>query len=97
MTNTQTRKALKEPLIAIIGAIRVALEQTPPELSSDIAESGVMLTGGGALLEGLSDLIKTKTNLDVRIADNPLICVAHGASMALEMINNQQMAFVSAE
>ncbi len=97
MTNAQTLDALREPLAAIISAIRAALEQTPPELSSDIAESGVMLTGGGALLEGLGILIKSKTNLDVHIADNPLVCVAKGANIALEMINRQQMAFVSAE
>jgi rod shape-determining protein MreB len=97
MTNAQTLDALREPLTAIISAIRAALEQTPPELSSDIAESGVMLTGGGALLEGLGILIKSKTNLDVHIADNPLVCVAKGANIALEMINRQQMAFVSAE
>ncbi len=97
MTNIQVLEALTIPLNALISAIRVALEKTPPELSSDIAENGVMLTGGGALLSGLDLLIKDKTNLDVHVAENPLGCVARGGSIALDLINKQHMAFLSAE
>jgi rod shape-determining protein MreB len=97
MTNSQVLEALKDPLAAIIGAIRAALEQTPPELSSDIAENGVTLTGGGALLEGLDKLIKKKTNLEVHIAEDPLTCVVRGGSIALELIDKHNMSFLSAE
>ncbi len=97
MTSVDTLEALKEPLSAVVSAVRVALEQTPPELSSDIAESGVVLTGGGALLEGLDKLIKSKTNLDVHIAKDPLTCVARGGSIALDLIDKHDMSFLSAE
>ena len=73
MTNKQTLEALKDSLAKIVSAVRSALAQTPPELSADIAESGATLTGGGALLEGLDQLIKDETNLDVHIADEPQI------------------------
>ena len=97
MTNTQVLEALKEPLAAVVSSVRVALEKTPPELSSDIAQNGVMLTGGGALLEGLDKLISSQTNLDTHIADEPLTCVARGGSVALDLINKHDMSFLSAE
>jgi rod shape-determining protein MreB len=97
MTNTQVLEALKMPLSAIIGAVRTALEQTPPELASDIAKNGVMLTGGGALLEGLGLLIKDQTNLDAHIAENPLTCVVSGGDIALGLINKNSMSFLSSE
>jgi len=85
------------PLSALISAIRIALEKTPPELASDIAKNGVMLTGGGALLEGLGMLIKDKTNLNVHIADDPLTCAARGGCIALNLIDNQSLNFLSSE
>jgi rod shape-determining protein MreB len=97
MTNQQVLEALKTPLSRIVGAVRTALAQTPPELSSDIAESGATLTGGGALLEGLDKLIKDKTNLDVHIADEPLTCVVRGGSIALDLIDKHNMSFLSSE
>lgn len=97
MTNVQVLEALRKPLTTVMSAIREALEATPPEISSDIAKSGVMLTGGGALLPGLGQLIKDKTNLDVHIAENPLTCVASGGDKALEMISKNNMSFLSAE
>jgi rod shape-determining protein MreB len=97
MTNDRVEKALREPLAAIISAVRTALEKTPPELASDIAKNGVMLTGGGALLGGLDQLIKDKTNLDAHIAKDPLTCVVSGGNMALEMISKNNMSFLSAE
>jgi rod shape-determining protein MreB len=95
MGNAQVLEALKDPLSLIISSIKAALEQTPPELSSDIAENGVMLTGGGALLEGLNKLINQKTNLDVHIAENPLTCVVRGGSVALDLIDKHNMSFLS--
>jgi len=97
VTNTEIRESLQEPLASIVGAVRTALEQTPPELSSDIAENGLVLTGGGALLEGLDKLINQETNLPVRIADDPLTCVARGGGVALDMISKHSMGFLAAE
>ncbi len=97
ITNTEILDALQEPLKMIIGAVRTALEKTPPELSSDIAENGLVLTGGGALLDGLDKLINQETNLPVRIADDPLTCVARGGGVALNMISEHNMGFLAAE
>jgi rod shape-determining protein MreB len=97
ITNTEIREALQEPLATIVAAVRTALEQTPPELASDIAENGLVLTGGGALLEGLDKLVHQETNLNVRIADDPLTCVARGGGVALDMISKHSMGFLAAE
>lgn len=97
ITNTEIRKALQEPLGTVINAIRTALEQTPPELSADIAKNGLVLTGGGALLEGLDKLISEETHLPVHIAEEPLTCVARGGGIALDMINKHSMDFLVAE
>jgi rod shape-determining protein MreB len=97
VTNTEIRQALQEPLATIVAAVRTALEQTPPELASDIAENGLVLTGGGALLEGLDKLINQETNLPIRIADDPLTCVARGGGAALDMISKHNMGFLAAE
>jgi len=97
VTNNEILEALNEPLGLIINSLRTALESTPPELSSDIAQNGLVVTGGGALLEGIDRLIHNKTNLVVSIADDPLTCVARGGGMALEMINQHDMGFLAAE
>ncbi len=96
-TNSEILEALSEPLGMIISALRTALEQTPPELSSDIAQNGLVITGGGALLEGFDKLIHNQTNLPVTIADDPLTCVARGGGIALDMINQQDMGFLAEE
>ena len=80
----QIREALREPIYAIIEAIKSTLEKTPPELSADIMEKGIMLAGGGALLKGLDVLITRETNMPVHIAESPLDCVVLGAGKALE-------------
>jgi rod shape-determining protein MreB len=67
--------------------VRQALEQTPPELCADVAERGIVLTGGGALLRDLDKLISAETGLHVYVADDPLTCVARGGGRALEMID----------
>ena len=97
ITNNEILEALSEPLGMIINCLRTALEQTPPELSSDIAQNGLVVTGGGALLEGVDKLIHNRTNLPVSIADDPLTCVARGGGIALEMINQLDMGFLAAE
>ena len=87
LTSNEILEALQEPLFVVVQAIKSALEQTPPELASDIAENGIVLTGGGALLTGLDVLISEETGLPVVIADQPLTCVARGGGKALEMLD----------
>lgn len=86
ITSKEVTEAIKEPVNAIVEAIKYTLEKTPPELSADIMESGIMLTGGGALLTGLDTLISLETGMPVKIADEPLDCVARGTGLALENI-----------
>jgi rod shape-determining protein MreB len=78
------REALREPVAAIVDAVRVCLEQTPPELAADIVDAGIMLTGGGALLPGLDQLLREETRLPVTVSADPLSCVVRGAGELLE-------------
>jgi rod shape-determining protein MreB len=84
VTEKQAAEALNEPASQIVEAVKVALEATPPELASDIADKGIMLTGGGALLRGLDVWISDATGLPVTVADDPLSCVALGCGRVLE-------------
>ena len=77
-------EAISEPLEAMIGAVRAVLEETSPELSSDIVDRGMILTGGGALLRNLAELLSEVTGVPCYVADDPLTCVAIGTSLALE-------------
>jgi rod shape-determining protein MreB len=87
LNSNEILEALQEPLSGIVGAVKTALEQTPPELGADIAERGLVLTGGGALLTDLDKLLSEETGLPVIIAEDPLTCVARGGGRALEMID----------
>ena len=78
---------MADPLTSILEAVRTTLEKTPPELSADIIDHGIMLTGGGALLRGLDMLISKETGMPVHIAENPLDCVAEGTGKVLEDID----------
>ena len=84
VTSLEVREALAEPVTAIVERVKSVLEQTPPELSSDIIERGITLTGGGALLRGFDKLLSLATNISVRVAEDPLSCVAIGTGRALE-------------
>jgi rod shape-determining protein MreB len=95
VTDKEMRNALAEPIQAILQAIRRALEKTPPELSADIAESGITLAGGGALLSGLDKLIYHYTKLKVNLTDDPLTVVALGAGRAVEEMNKYQDVFTN--
>jgi len=80
----EIREAMAEPVRAIVEAVKTTLEGTPPELAADLAEHGIVLTGGGALLRGLDRLIALETHLSVRVAEDPLTCVALGTGKALD-------------
>jgi rod shape-determining protein MreB len=84
LNSEEIRDALAEPVSAVVDAIKVALERTPPELAADIVDNGIVLAGGGALLSNLDILIKEKTGLPVTVAEDPLTCVVRGSGKALE-------------
>lgn len=87
LNSNEILEALQEPLSGIVSAVKTALEQTPPDLGSDIADHGMVLTGGGALLSDLDRLLMEETGLPVVVAEDPLTCVARGGGRALEMID----------
>ncbi|MBI5042179.1 MAG: rod shape-determining protein [Gammaproteobacteria bacterium] len=89
LNSNEILEALQEPLAGIVGAVKIALEQTPPELGSDVAERGIVLTGGGALLKDIDRLLMEETGLPVVVADDPLTCVARGGGRALEMMDER--------
>ena len=93
VTSNEILEALSDPLNQIVIAVKSALEQTPPELASDIAERGMMLTGGGALLHDLDRLLLEETGLPVHVADDPLTCVARGSGLALERMDKLSSIF----
>lgn len=97
LNSNEILEALQEPLHSIVGAVRNALEQTPPELGADVAERGIVLTGGGALLRDLDRLISEETGLPVVVAENPLTCVARGGGKALEMMDRRGLELFSVE
>ena len=97
LNSNEILEALQEPLSGIVGAVKLALEQTPPELGSDVASRGIYLTGGGALLKDLDRLIAEETGLPVHIADDPLTCVARGGGMILEMLDKKGVSTFSLE
>jgi rod shape-determining protein MreB len=84
ITSADVREALQEPVRKVIGAIKLVLERTPPELAADLVDSGITLCGGGSLLRGLPELISRETDLDVRVAERPLEAVARGTGIFLE-------------
>ena len=87
LNSNEILEALQEPLQGIVGAVKAALEQTPPELGSDVAERGIVLTGGGALLRDIDKLLMEETGLPVVVAEDPLTCVARGGGKMLELID----------
>jgi len=89
LNSNEILQTLQEPLESIVSAVRLALEQTPPDLGSDVAEGGVMLTGGGALLRNMDKLIMTQIGLPVLIAEDPMTCVARGGGRILELMGEQ--------
>ena len=97
LNSNEVLEALQESLATIVQAVKSALEQSPPELASDIAERGLVLTGGGALLRDLDKLLSQETGLPVIVAEDPLTCVARGGGKALEMMDRHAMDLLSTE
>ena len=84
ITSTEVREAIQEPIAAVVDAVRQALERTPPELASDIVDRGIVMTGGGALLKGLDQLLRENTNLPINVDEEPLTCVVRGTGRILD-------------
>ena len=95
ISSNEILEALTEPLNAIVSAVKSALEKTPPELGADIADKGMVLTGGGALLHDLDRLLMEETGLPVIVAEEPLTCVARGCGLALERMDKLGSIFAS--
>ena len=89
LNSNEILEALSDPIKGIVSAVRTALEKSPPELAADIAQNGMMLSGGGALLHNLDKLLREETGIPVTIAEDPLTCVARGGGKALEMYDTQ--------
>lgn len=97
LNSNEILEALQEPLHGIIQAVKTALEQTPPELGADVAERGIVLTGGGSLLRDIDRLIMEETGLPVIMAEDPLTCVARGGGRVLELIDEHGKNFLAVE
>ena len=95
ITSSEITEALKEPINAIVDAIKYTLEKTPPELAADIMDRGIMLTGGGALLSGLDKLINEETGMPVSIAEDPLDCVVKGSGKVVEDLETLKKVLIS--
>jgi len=86
VTSDEVREALREPVGAIVAAVHTCLEQVPPELAADLVDTGITLTGGGALLRGLDGLLRKETALPIAVSDDPLTCVVRGAGKLLDTL-----------
>jgi rod shape-determining protein MreB and related proteins len=95
ISERQIAESLAEPVSAILEAVKTALEQTPPELAADIVDKGIVLTGGGALLNNLDQVLRQATGLPVSVADDPLSCVALGTGRALEELKTLRTLLVN--
>lgn len=87
LSSQEVNEALIETVASIVDVVRVALENTPPELSSDLVDQGIVMSGGGSLLKGLDRLLAKETGLPVRVAEDPLFCVVNGAGKVIENLN----------
>jgi len=97
LNSNEILEALQEPLQGIVSVVKEALEQTPPELGADVAERGIVLTGGGAILRDIDKLLMEETGLPVVIADDPLTCVARGGGRVIELIDEHGPAVFGLE
>jgi len=94
VSSVEIREALSEPVNAIVDAVKLSLERTPPELSADILDRGIMLTGGGALLKGLDERLRLETSLPVHVAEDPLTAVVRGVGKVLERMDEYSQVLI---
>ena len=94
VSSDEIRQALKDPVNAIVEAVKRCLEQTPPELAADILERGIILTGGGSLLKGTDQIIRERTNVPVNVAEDPLLSVVKGTGMVLENLKKYEAVLI---
>ena len=87
ITEVEITEALKDSAMLIVNTVKVVLEQTPPELSADIIDNGIVLSGGGALIKGMDKLLQSELKVPIKIAESPLTCVALGTGILLENIH----------
>ncbi len=97
VTSEEIREAMKEPFDSVLGAIKETLEQTPPELAGDLTQRGITLAGGGSLIRGIDRAIKKEIDIPVRIAEEPLTCVARGTGLVIENLDKFKEALESDE
>jgi rod shape-determining protein MreB len=95
VSSEEIRKALEEPVNAVIDAVKTTLDKCPPELSGDIMDRGIVLTGGGALLKGLDERLRHETGMPIHIAERPLDCVALGSGKCVEEFEALQQVLIS--
>ena len=96
-TTEEIREAIEEPVSAIVDAVKITLDKTPPELAADIMEQGIVLTGGGALLHGLDARLSAETGMPIIIANNPLLSVAIGSGQCLEEFEALKQVLISSQ
>ncbi len=96
LTSLQVEEAMKESILKIIDIVKVTLEKTPPELSADIMEKGIVLAGGGALIKNFDKLLSMETGMPVYIAENPIECVVRGTEKTLEDLENLKSVLLNA-
>jgi rod shape-determining protein MreB len=94
VTAEEIRRAIDEPVSAIVDAVKQTLDRTPPELASDIMDRGIVLAGGGALLRGLDERLRQETGMPIVIADAPLDCVVLGSGKCIEDFDSLSRVFV---
>tara|TARA_B110000467_G_C18328012_1_gene490691 strand:- start:1105 stop:2133 length:1029 start_codon:yes stop_codon:yes gene_type:complete len=94
VSSDEIRQALKDPINAIVEAVKRALEQTPPELSADILDRGILMTGGGSMLKGIDQLIRERTNVPVNVAEEPLLSVVKGCGLVLEDVKKYESVLI---
>ena len=97
LSSDEILEALQEPLSGVVSGVKRVLEQSPPELASDIADSGIVLTGGGSLLRDMDRLLNNETGLPIILAEDPLTCVARGGGQAMELMSGHRLASLTQE
>lgn len=97
VSSSEMMEALEEPITAIVETVHAVLERTPPELAADIGNTGIVMTGGGALLYGLDKLIQERTGISTNIAENPIECVAIGTGKSLDWVDMLDNKMIDSE